>query len=411
MNIALILTEFRVSKFDFYSLANVDYQFILVTTPKLVKSLTEHELNFFTKVHLLEKITPDLLGNIVREYVLQVGTDSVMLATSDETCVYTVATVNQAFNLRGPKPEKIALFTDKILMKQALKPSGVRLPKYIAFDKSQYLDNSDQYLVSLEKVLPYPLIAKPTNQVCSVGISLCRNRAELEKCVNDLIQNNYQFEIEEYIEGTVFHCDSIIKDGQILYTDVAECNVPPMSLAQGLVVGSIYIPRTDPRWDLIAKFNKKVIVALSPPDGATHLEVFYTPNNELIFLEIAARPVGSLASFTHEKNNGINFEEIYFKYQFGLSVSIEEKPSNIFHAWAYLPKKNGKVTHLNKPQLKSNYEIKWLVKVGEVIENSKDFSSQSELAGIITLSNPNYEELYRDFFSLNSLKFIDIHND
>lgn len=84
-----------------------------------------------------------------------------------------------------------ALAMDKALAKQLLSQAGVRVPGGWQQAKGQ----------PLPKVIRYPVFCKPLSQGSSLGVSLCRNRAELLRGLRSAWRWEDQALVEPYIAG------------------------------------------------------------------------------------------------------------------------------------------------------------------------------------------------------------------
>ncbi len=73
----------------------------------------------------------------------------------------------------------------------------------------------------LEKV-PAPWIVKPRTEVNAFGIRKCENEEQVWQILTDLDNRGTwrdhpsQFLIERFIEGKVFHVDSVVEDGKVV---------------------------------------------------------------------------------------------------------------------------------------------------------------------------------------------------
>ena len=89
---------------------------------------------------------------------------------------------------------------DKIFQKQVLKENGVNVVKYKWFYDTEYLNNPDKVIASLEK-LEFPLIVKPATLGSSVGISIAHNELELREYIMDAIEYDNKILIEEVVSN------------------------------------------------------------------------------------------------------------------------------------------------------------------------------------------------------------------
>lgn len=94
-----------------------------------------------------------------------------------------------------------ALGQDKILQKQVLKENSVNVVKYKWFYDSEYLNDPDKIISSIDKVLDYPMIIKPATLGSSVGISVAHDELELREYIMDAIEYDNKILVEEVVEN------------------------------------------------------------------------------------------------------------------------------------------------------------------------------------------------------------------
>ena len=93
-----------------------------------------------------------------------------------------------------------ALGQDKILQKQVLKENGVNVVKYKWFYDTEYLNDPDKVINTLDK-LDYPLIVKPATLGSSVGISVAHDELELREFIVDAIEYDNKILVEEVVNN------------------------------------------------------------------------------------------------------------------------------------------------------------------------------------------------------------------
>jgi biotin carboxylase len=408
MKTIIILHNKRIIRFDLNTLPSQDFRYVLIAQEGCIQALAPESREFFYRTHAITHIEAEAITHLIEGYVKESGKEHTVIVTSDEACILPAAQIREQLQLPGATVKEVVHFIDKVAMKKQLHGSEIRKPHHTIFNKVRYITEADEYLKLIENTIHYPLIAKPIADHSSSNVTKCSNSLELQRWAIETASDELEYEIEEYIDGVLYHCDALIKNGEILYTAVAECSWPVMYLTQGHVVGSIYLLPSDERWQKVAALNHAVVKALMPPDGVTHLEVFEKSNGELVFLEIAARPPGGLTCSMLEKTNGLNLEELHIRVQIGATIDIAEQPSGTFHAWAYLPKKAGTIIRLHELAISSEHHIQWLVHTGETITQTHSIASLSEIAGIVTMTNNNYLQLYDDFCGLRMFTTMDV---
>ena len=92
----------------------------------------------------------------------------------------------------GPKASSLAL--DKAASKDIFKKSGIPTPSYIVIEKANFdIDTVD---------LPgMPVVVKPQFEGSSIGLSVVREREDLERAIETAFQYGSKVILEEYIEG------------------------------------------------------------------------------------------------------------------------------------------------------------------------------------------------------------------
>ncbi|MGG1398012.1 D-alanine--D-alanine ligase [Bacillus salipaludis] len=107
---------------------------------------------------------------------------------------------------------------DKVMMKNVFAQAGLAQVNYVAFLKSEWQKEKEEAYVKVEEALGYPCFVKPANLGSSVGISKCRNRAELETAFAEAFQFDRKVIIEEGVTAREIEVG-------ILGNDEPECSV------------------------------------------------------------------------------------------------------------------------------------------------------------------------------------------
>lgn len=100
----------------------------------------------------------------------------------------------------GPKVMGAALGQDKVVMKQVMEASNIPTPKYTWFYDSEYLNDSSKIKKDI-KTLGFPVIIKPANLGSSVGITVVKKEADLDKAINEAIKYDNKIVVEEMIDN------------------------------------------------------------------------------------------------------------------------------------------------------------------------------------------------------------------
>lgn len=89
-----------------------------------------------------------------------------------------------------------ALCMDKKQTKRILKSEGIRVAKDIKIN----LKNKNYSIEDLE-ALGYPMVVKPNAGGSSIGVSIVRNKEELQKSIIEALKYSTEILVEEYLEG------------------------------------------------------------------------------------------------------------------------------------------------------------------------------------------------------------------
>ncbi|MDR3501181.1 MAG: ATP-grasp domain-containing protein [Legionella sp.] len=380
---------------------------ILFVNTAIYEQLNENQKYFFEKIHIIDPLNFDTTLPLVTHYLEEISQDNLWLVTNDESCMLTVGKLIDHLGLPGDGEKTLVKFIDKVVMKNIVHAWGVRTPHYQVFNKEFYFKNKVLYGDELEKKFQYPFVVKPIALYGSASFKKIHNRTEWVSYAEQMAQSEIPFQIEEFIEGTLFHCDAIIQNKEVQFTSISEYLWPMALFMEGYPAGSIVLPKFDPRWDKLNAVHEQIIAALQPPDGATHCELFLTNNNEVIFLEIAARPSGALVVALIERITGVNIELAHFNLRLQHPINIQPKPITNFSFFCYIPKKDGVVLSMEVPKLNSELNIEWNVKPGEVIQlpvtEEHDIPIKAiNIAATLILSNANFDVLYQDFLTLKT---------
>src|SRR5690606_34064791 len=104
-----------------------------------------------------------------------------------------------------------------------------------------------------------------------------------------------QYLIEQFIEGKVFHVDSVVADGKVLACGVSEYGTPPFSVSHygGVFTSSIVSYKAKVRKEL-EKLNRNLLKAFKYDRGVTHAEFLQSSaDGKIYLLEVACRVGGA----------------------------------------------------------------------------------------------------------------------
>jgi len=225
----------------------------------------------------------------------------------EEFDVVNAAMIREHLHLPGMSVATARRFRDKLLMAVAADDAGVRIPEFVP------LINEDEIRVFINRVPP-PWIIKPRSDVSAIGIRKVDEPEDVWRAIGELDARERLRErsahhlLARYVGGEVFHVDSLIRDGRVVFSGANQYGRPPMEVAhQGGAYVSMTVTRgSDDETQLFAA-NRKLVKALGLMKGAAHAEFIKSAEDgNFYFLEIAARVGGAYIAEVLEAASGVN---------------------------------------------------------------------------------------------------------
>jgi biotin carboxylase len=241
----------------------------------------------------------------------------------DEFDVITAARAREHLQLGGMSSSHALRFRDKFAMRNIAHNAGILCPEYIA------AFNSDEINAFLDRV-PAPWIVKPRHEVSAFGIRKCETKEEVWEVLNDLdSRDNWrdhpsQFLIEKFIEGDVFHVDSVVEKGKVAAAGVSRYGTTPFDVSHhGGVFTSSTVPYRSKLRKELEKLNAQLLKAFDYERGVSHAEFLHSKADGSIYLlEVACRVGGAYIANVLEHACNLNLWREWAK----LETATKEKP-------------------------------------------------------------------------------------
>jgi biotin carboxylase len=225
----------------------------------------------------------------------------------EEFDVVTAALMREHLCLAGLSSSRAKVFRDKLSMAVHAERAGINVPEFVQ------LLNNDEVNEYMQRV-PGPWVIKPRSDVSAIGIKKVTQPDEVWGAIEEmnarenLRERASYYVLARFIPGEVFHVDSLVNDGKVVFAGTNQYGRPPMQVAHQ---GGAYISRTVARGSADEKalfqVNKQLIKALGLERGATHAEFIKSDaDGKLYFLEIAARVGGAYIAEVLEAASGVN---------------------------------------------------------------------------------------------------------
>ena len=379
------------------------YDLHLIVNEKSYHILNDkNQARYYKDIVVTEDFSRDVL---VRDLKSKFQDRQINVVTGSEDTLPICGEVRLAL---GIDPNDYARFYNKHVMKTKLAGlQSIKTPKYCLFDYREYLKEGEAYLKMLVKDLRYPLFAKPTQMFGSIGLKKILSETDLYQWAK-LATSEDQYEIDEFIEGVMYHCESYIKNGKILFTFVSQNSRPCYDFTVGQIKGTIVLPQESLESMQLQSITQDILEKLGMPiAGVTHLELIKTKEGDIYFVEIAHRSPGCLIPKMHLVRSGVDTASAHFLLQ----IDPEYSPKPVykeFSAWACYPKVPGvvKALHAPKAPLASHCEFEWHVQLGERVTSFSQFGR--DYTGTVFMTHEDFETLYADFDTINQTNLCEI---
>lgn len=186
-------------------------------------------------------------------------------------------------------------FRDKLAMRMRAKSCGISNPQFCSLF-------NDHDINTFADTVAAPWVLKPRSEASANGIIKVFDKESLWIHINEMGNNRFKYLLEQFRPGAVFHCDSLIFEGKILFNLVSQYLATPMEISQGGgIFRSANIAYNSDDDKEIKRVNEQVIKGFGLKHGASHAEfIKCEEDGKIYFLETASRVGGAhLAEMVH----------------------------------------------------------------------------------------------------------------
>ena len=190
-------------------------------------------------------------------------------------------------------------FRDKLAMRMRAKSCGISNPNFCS------LFNDHDINTFADTISP-PWVLKPRSEASATGIIKVFDKESLWIHINEMGNNRFKYLVEQFRSGDVYHCDSLVLNGKILFSITSKYLATPMEISQG---GGIFrtanIPYDSEDDKAIKAVNEQVIKGFGLKHGAAHSEyIKCRDDGKIYFLETSSRVGGAhIAEMVAEASN------------------------------------------------------------------------------------------------------------
>lgn len=219
----------------------------------------------------------------------------------DDVEVDAAARLREHLRIPGMGDTRARVFRDKLAMRVRGEEEGIPVPDFVGV-----IHHGD--IAEFIARIPAPWMLKPRTEASSTGIRKLENADQLWAAVNELGDRASHFLLERYLPGDVFHVDSIVSEGKVVFAEVHQNGIPPFDVSHAGGVFSTYtVDRSSPDSLALTELNERVLTRFGLLRGVAHLEYIKSrADGRYYFLEAGARVGGAHVADVVEAATGIN---------------------------------------------------------------------------------------------------------
>jgi hypothetical protein len=223
------------------------------------------------------------------------------VAALDEFDMELVAQLREHMRIPGMGTSATAYYRDKLAMRTGAREAGFLVPEFVR------VLNYDELRAYMDRV-PAPWLLKPRSEASALGIKKINVPEDLWRALDELGDRQSYFLMEQFVPGDIFHVDSVVSEGKVVFSSAHQYGRPPM---QVMHEGGVFTTRTVDRmsrdWHDLTELNARLAPALGMQRGVTHGEYIKAhADGRFYFLEIAARVGGAFIADLVEYSTGVN---------------------------------------------------------------------------------------------------------
>lgn len=192
-------------------------------------------------------------------------------------------------------------FRDKLAMRMRAQSCAISNPQFCSLF-------NDHDINAFADSVAAPWVLKPRSEASASGIIKVHNKEDLWMHINEMGNNRFKYLVEQFRPGDVYHCDSLIVDGKVLFSITSRYLATPMEISQGGgIFRSANIKYNSEDDKAIKTVNEQVIKGFGLKHGAAHTEFIKCKDDgRIYFLETSSRVGGAHLAEMVDAASGIN---------------------------------------------------------------------------------------------------------
>ena len=228
----------------------------------------------------------------------------------DDFDVQAAAELREHLRLPGMNASAARHFRDKLAMRVEARALGLPVPEFTGvFNYGRLRD-------FMARLSP-PWMFKPRFEAGSVGIKKLTGAESVWRQLAALGDAQSFYLLEQFLPGAVFHVDSLVAQGEVVFACASRYAQPPFNVAHG---GGVFRTQTLPPDSADARtmlaLNGRLLPGLGLVQGAAHTEFIKAEaDGQFYLLETAARVGGVNIADMIEAATGVNLWREWLKIE------------------------------------------------------------------------------------------------
>lgn len=219
----------------------------------------------------------------------------------DEFDMEMAATLREHMRLDGMGETAVRFFRDKLAMRKGAREAGILVPDFTALHHHPAIN-------SFFDATSGPWMVKPRTQASALGMQKIEHRSEIWPILEKLGDEQSHYLLECFIPGDVYHVDSIVTEGRVVFAEVHRYGETPFRVMHGGgVFSTSTVSRDSSESQELQEYAQRIASGLGLEWGVMHTEFIRAHDDgQFYFLETAARVGGAFIAETIDAATGIN---------------------------------------------------------------------------------------------------------
>lgn len=343
-------------------LNNVKNERVLVVSFLPISENTrEYCVEKFSEIHFMDNIDFKNMEKICHQIEMFSKKVELIIAV-EEYALLPAAQCREKFNVKGMKTDEILVYRNKFHMIKNLVDNIVKLPAYKLLDQT----SPNEFLEKYNKI-----VLKPTMGMGSKHMYVLDNIVDLDFALNHR-RKDKEYLVEEYIDGTVYHCDIVVQNGEIILFSSMQYLDFQYEFNQNKFLRSISVTDECIKNELLAA-SKDVVNQFSINNSVLHLELIRNKKG-IYFCEVGKRAGGAAVVEVINAMFGINLIEADIKLQLNEPITEIKQKYNL-GGWIIFHPEEGVITKIRGVEEinsnKSTTSSQLFIRVGEQTHKPK----------------------------------------